>query len=138
MSLRAIHVGLRALGITEEDDRRALYGRVTGKRSLREMGPGEHAAVLAELRRLGFRPGGHRKAAPRADLRLAHVLWRKLHAAGAVERAGAAGLNAFVRSRFGEAWGAAPIDVDAMREPVQIAAVLEALKAMCLRAGVRP
>lgn len=52
---RAIYGGLRALGLSEEEDRRDLYERVTAKRRLREMTPAEKTAVVEELRRLGFR-----------------------------------------------------------------------------------
>ena len=64
------------------------------------------------------------------------MLWGKLHRAGAVDAAGAEGLNAFIRKRFEKAWGAVPIDVDAIQDWKQIATVIEALKAMCLRAGI--
>lgn len=137
-AVKAIYAGLRALGLEDEEERRALYARVTGKRRLREMTPSEKSAVVTELRRLGFRAGGHRKPAPRADLRMAHVLWRRLCSAGVVEGAGAAGLTAFVRRRFAAAWGAVPLDVDHLTDPAQIAAVLEALKAMCRRNGLKP
>jgi hypothetical protein len=69
-------------------------------------------------------------------VRFAHVLWGKLVRAGAVDKAGAAGLNAFIRARFENSWGAVPIDIDAMRDGRQIATVIEALKAMCARAGI--
>jgi hypothetical protein len=69
-------------------------------------------------------------------VRFCHVLWGKLHQVGAVQVKGAAGLNAFIRARFEGKWGAAPIDIDAMQDHRQIAAVIEALKAMCARAGV--
>lgn len=52
---KAIYGGLRALGLSEEEDRRDLYERVTAKRRLREMTPAEKSAVVEELRRLGFR-----------------------------------------------------------------------------------
>ena len=52
---RAIYGGLRALGLSEEEDRRDLFQRVTAKRRLREMTPAEKTAVVEELRRLGFR-----------------------------------------------------------------------------------
>jgi hypothetical protein len=55
-SKTAIHAGLRALGLGEEEDRRALYARVTGKTGLCAMTARERAAVLDELRRLGLRP----------------------------------------------------------------------------------
>jgi hypothetical protein len=69
-------------------------------------------------------------------VRFCHVLWGKLHKAGAVDMAGAAGLNAFVRARFADKWGAAPIDIDALNDHRKIATVIEALKAMCRRAGI--
>lgn len=53
-ALRAIYGGCKQLGI-EEDDRRDLFERVTGKRSLKEMTPKEHEAVIADLRSKGFR-----------------------------------------------------------------------------------
>jgi len=72
-TVKAIYAGLRALGLAEEDDRRDLYARVTGKRRLREMTPAEKEAVLEELRRTGFRgaaaagrAGGRRLAGPYA------------------------------------------------------------------------
>ena len=49
---RAIFAGLKALGITEEDDRRALFERVTGQPSLRAMVASEHDMVEVEIRRL--------------------------------------------------------------------------------------
>ncbi|MFN3938713.1 MAG: phage protein GemA/Gp16 family protein [Gemmobacter sp.] len=138
-SVRAIYAGTAALGMREDEERRDFYERVTGKRRLREMTPQDRAALVEELRRLGFRakPGAARRpAAPRADLRYAHVLWRLLAEAGAVRKPGPAGLNAFARARFGAAWGTVPIDVDALRDRRQIADLVEALKEMCARAGI--
>ena len=143
-AVRTIYAGVRSLGIGEEDERRDLFERVTGKRRLREMSPGDKQAVVDELRRLGFKPapggttgGAHwRPQAGRADLRYCHVLWRLLAEAGAVKVAGARGLNLFVRGRFGAHWGAEPIDFDALRDAGQINDVTRALKDMCRRAGV--
>lgn len=139
-TIRKIHLGCRALGI-EADARHDLQLRLTGKSSLTEMTGAEHQLVIAELKRLGWdadnrATGRKRPAAKRGDVRFCHVIWGKLHQAGAVERAGAAGLNAFVRARFEKAWGAAPLDIDQMTDWRQIASVIEALKAMCGRAGV--
>jgi phage gp16-like protein len=50
-----IHVGLKQLGI-EQEDARDLYERVTAKRSLKLMTSAEHEKVVGELRRLGFQP----------------------------------------------------------------------------------
>lgn len=134
--VRTIHVACKQLGIDAET-RHDLQQRVTGKASLSDMTSSEQEKVLAELKARGFRvAGGKRPAARRGDVRFAHVLWGKLHRAGAVDKAGAIGLNAFVRARFAQAWGAAVLDIDQMRDPGQIAAVIEALKAMCTRAGI--
>lgn len=49
----AINIGMNKLGFAEED-KRDLYERMTGERSLRAMKPQQQQAVLGELRRLGF------------------------------------------------------------------------------------
>ena len=137
---KLIHAGCRELGIDGET-RRDLQRLVTGKASMTEMTEADLESMVQALRARGFRPSPgaapRRRAAERGDVRFAHVLWGKLHRAGAVDKAGAAGLNAFIRARFEKSWGAAPIDIDAMRDGKQIATVIEALKAMCARAGIR-
>lgn len=137
--IRTIHVGCRQLGL-DDDTRRELQLRVVGKASLSDMTPAEQQKVLDALKAEGFTPTGgakvKRAAAARGDVRFCHVLWGMLHRAGAVDVAGAKGLNAFVRARFEKAWGATPIDIDQMRDWQQIAAVIEALKGMCKRAGI--
>lgn len=136
-----IHVGAKALGL-DADTRHDLQLRVTGKASLADMTPAEQQQVADELVKLGFKPGfkgsskARRPAAKRGDVRFAHVLWGKLARGGAVDKAGAKGLNAFVRARFADSWGAAPIDIDTMTDAGRIATVIEALKAMCQRAGI--
>ena len=139
--LKTIHVACRDLGM-DNDTRRDLQLLVTGKDSLTAMTPAEHLAVLEALKAKGFKPSAgkasrtHRRPATRKDIRFCHVLWGKLHKAGAVDLPGAAGLNAFIRARFEKAWGAVPFDIDGLRDWKQIATVIEALKAMCLRAGI--
>ena len=134
--IKLIHVGCKALGL-DHDTRRQLQLVTTGKDSLTAMTLPELTAVVEALRARGFRPvGSKRKAAARGDVRFCHVLWGKLWRASAVDAMGAAGLNAFIRKRFASAWGAAPLDIDQMSDAKQIATVIEALKAMCARAGV--
>lgn len=131
--LKTIYVAARDLGM-DDDTRRHLQLRVVGKASLKDMTEAERALVLDEMKVLGFKPSAgrapRRRAATRGDVRFCHVLWGKLVAAGVVQVPGAAGLNAFVRARFEKAWGAVPLDIDQMRDWKQIAAVIEALKAM--------
>ena len=139
--LKTIHVACRDLGL-DNDTRRDLQVLVTGKDSLTAMTPAEHLAVLEALKQRGFKPSAgkakssHRRPATRGDIRFCHVLWGKLVRAGAVDLPGAAGLNAFIRARFEKAWGAVPFDIDGLRDWKQIATVIEALKAMCGRAGI--
>ena len=133
---KLIHAACRQLGL-DADARRDLQLRVTGKASMREMAEADLRAVAKELKGQGFDPAARRrKAAPRSDLRFIHVIWRLLGEAGALNRPGRAGLNAFIRARFTDKWGSVPIDVDALRDAGQINDVIRALKDWCERAGV--
>lgn len=138
---RMIHAGCRQLGI-DEDTRRDLQLVATGKASLADMSEAELQRVVSALKdrgfSAGFKPGekGRRAPAPRADLRYVHVLWGLLGQAGHLDRPGRDGLNAFLRSRFGESWGAEVIDIDALRDAGQINAVIKALQSMCRRHGI--
>lgn len=134
--IRKVHVGCRQLGLDTET-RHDLQRQVTGKESLSSMTGPELKAVLKALENRGFKPTrGRHKPAPRADLRYVHKLWSLLGEAGALREPGRAGLNAFVRSRFAAKWGSEPADIDMLRDWGQIADLIDALKAMCRRAGV--
>lgn len=143
---KMIHVGCKQLGIDNET-RRDLQRRVTGKASMSGMSEADLRRVVAALKQQGFKPfdnsyRGQRRskgkpAASRSDLRYVHVLWRLLGEAGAVTRPGRDGLNAFIRARYEGKWEFVPIDVDALRDPAQINDVIRALKDWCHRAGVR-
>lgn len=139
---RMIHVGCKQLGI-DQDTRRDLQLVATGKTSMSEMTEADLRIVLDALKKRGFKTGfnraskGRRAAAPRADLRFVHVLWKLLGEAGALRKPGRDGLNAFVRSRFEGKWQSVPIDIDVLSDAGQINDVVRALKDMCRRAGVR-
>ncbi|WP_039017324.1 regulatory protein GemA [Halocynthiibacter namhaensis] len=142
MSIRSlqklVHVGCRELGL-DADTRRDLQLVTTGKSSMSDMSEAELNKLVGELKVRGFRPtdrSAKRPASDRPDIRFCHVMWRLLHEAGVAKVAGAKGLNAFVRSRFEKTWGHVPLDIDHLREPAQIRAVVEALKDWCARAGV--
>jgi phage gp16-like protein len=135
---KMIHVGCRQVGI-DSDTRRDLQLAVTGKASMADMSEAELKLVVNALKDRGFKvskPRRQRKQAPRADLRLVHVLWRKLGEAGALDRPDRDGLNAFIRSRFEATWDSVPADVDMLREWSQIDAVLQALIAWGKRADI--
>lgn len=139
---RQIHVGCKQLGL-DNDARHDLQLLATGKASMADMTVSDLNSVLKALVNRGFKPGfkggpkGKRPPAPRADLRLVHVMWKLLGEANALQKPGRDGLNAFVRSQFEGKWQSVPIDIDALREASQINDVVQALKAMCRRAGVK-
>lgn len=138
---KLVHVGCRELGLDGET-RRDLQLMVTGKASMQDMTDAELQRMVDALKMRGFVPApalSHlrsRPAAPRADVRFCHVMWRLLAQKGAVREPGPAGLNAFVRARFEKKWGHVPIDIDAMREWGEIADVVDALKDWCRREGI--
>ena len=134
---KLIHVGCRELGI-DRDDRHSLQVITTGKESLSDMSESDLLKMVDALKARGFKPDnrGKRPRAGRADVRYCHVLWRLLHEKGIVRVAGADGLNAFIRSRFSEKWGAEPIDIDVMRDWSQINDVVSALQDWCRRQGI--
>ncbi|MVO18265.1 gp16 family protein [Parasedimentitalea huanghaiensis] len=134
-----IHVGCRQLGM-DADARRALQLAVTGKHSMKDM---DHAELLMLIKRLnsdGFKPSSKgpkkHKTASRPDLRLVHVLWAKLGEAGALRDPSRAGLNKFIRARFGNTWSSVPADVDMLRQWPQIDAVIQALRSWGARADI--
>ena len=128
--LARIHIARRDLGLDEETYR-AVLSRIGGRPSARDLDTRALAAVLAEFRRLGWRP----KAPPSAEpprVAKARALWRAGYHLGVVRDPSDAALRAFVKRQAGldsERWltGAA----EARR-------VVEALKSWLSReAGVR-
>lgn len=103
-SISSIHVGFAQLGIAD-DDKRALYSRVTGKDSLRAMTPAQHKAVYDELCRLGFkpmaaRPTGRRKFTGRYAGKL-QALWIAAWNLGLVTDRDDKALEAFIKRQTG-------------------------------------
>ena len=135
---RKIHVGCRELGL-DSDARKALQLVVTGKASMTDMTEADLNAVLKRLKQDGFKASSSGKKhamASRPDLRLVHVLWRKLGEAGELRDTSRAGLNKFIRARFENAWSNVPADVDMMRDHVEIDQVIQALKAWGQRVDI--
>lgn len=139
---RMIHAGCRQLGLDAEA-RRGLQVVATGKASMADMTEAELQAMVQALKDRGFNAGfngsskARRPPAERPDVRYIHVLWKMLGDAGKLDKPGRAGLNAFLRRRFENKWGAVPIDIDTLREPGQINDVIRALKDWCHREGLR-
>ncbi len=84
---KLIFAACRQLGI-DDDARRDLQVSITGKASMRDMADGELRLVVTHLKAAGFKdaaPGRVKhKPAPRADLRLIHVLLEETWRAGAL------------------------------------------------------
>lgn len=126
----AIHVGLKKLGI-EGDDVRDLYERQTGKRSLREMSPKEHEAVIGELRRLGFKQGskGNRKRLEGRFAKKLQAQWIAAWNLGLVRDREDAALLAFVKRQTGIE------HVRFLHYPEDARKAIDALKGWMARAG---
>ncbi|SOC46622.1 uncharacterized protein DUF1018 [Rhizobium subbaraonis] len=129
-AIAAIHTGCKQLGI-DEDGRRAIYERVTGKPSLTLMSSTEKDAVVTELRRLGFstadrRPGGRRQLTGKYAKKL-QALWIAAWNLGVVPDADDAALIGFVKRQT-------PVDdVRFVHHWEDARAVIEAIKARMKR-----
>lgn len=131
-ALRAIHTGCRQLGF-DEDMRRGLYVRVTGKHSAGEMSEAERRRVVEELRRQGFKQvsKGSRKALEGRFAKKLQALWIGAWNLGLVRNRDDAALLAFVKRQTG-------IDhTRFLRDGDDAAKAIEALKGwMAREAGV--
>ncbi len=129
-ALRAIHAGCRLLDY-DEDMRRDLYRTITGKSSAAAMSEGERAAVVAELRRRGFRPAwkGSRKPLEGPYAKKLQALWIAGWNLGLIRNRDDRALLAFVRRQTG-------VDHTRFLHHQQDAAMaIEALKAWLARDG---
>lgn len=139
--IRSVHAAARRLALDEET-RRAVYRRVTGRESLTGMTEAELAATAAEFRRLAPARPGLRKASPKAHVRLVYALWWRLAEAGlaaegartAAERRKA--LNAFLNRRFQTELKGLETEADFLSAALAAKAA-EALKAMAERGGLK-
>lgn len=131
--IRLIHVAVRELALPEESYR-DLLERLTGKRSSAKLKPAELETVLAELKRLGFKPQRAKKAgampqdkSPQA--RKVRALWIELGKAGAVRDRSEAAL---------QHWFAKQTGIEHMRfaRAEHFNTAIEALKDWCHREGL--
>lgn len=129
----AIYAGFAQVGIKDDDDKRALYMRVASKPRLTVMSDSEKEAVVAELRRMGFKPA-LKRANGRAKLSGPYAgklqaLWIAAYNLGIVENRDDAALEAFVKRQTGierERW---------LRYPDDAEKVIGALKGWIAREG---
>ncbi len=130
-ALKAIHAGARALGL-DEDGRRDLMARVTGKRSAGEMSEDERSAVVAEMRRLGFEASSKARRSPSKTVsgpygKKLQALWIAGWNLGVVRSADDAALIAFVKRQTGLS------HERFLRDPADAARAIEALKSWLAR-----
>jgi len=137
-ALRALHATLRQIGL-DDDNKRALYNRITGKSSAKDMTDDERAAVKDELVRLypqlksvskssKTRFNGRSKLSGKYAGKL-QALWIAGWNLGLVRNRDDAALEAFVKRQTG---------LDAVRfchDPKDAAKAIEALKSWLAREG---
>lgn len=126
-----VHIAKKELALTDEDYRATLE-RVTGKRSSKGLSDRALEALLAEFRRLGWKPkagkGGNGFEKP--HVRKIYALWKEAGIVGAVGNASKEALRAFVLRQTGKSAPEFCAPPDANR-------VTEALKAMIRRVEAR-
>lgn len=125
---RAIFAAARDAGL-DEDDRRAVQLRATGKPSLTGMSVADMDKVLVAIRGTGAGRRDRPVGSTRAHVGKIWALWWSLYWLRAVERPEEAALNAWVKRQTG---------VDAVRflDHKSAVNVIEALKAWAAREGV--
>lgn len=138
-----VHLGAKELGL-QEDARRDLMQRVTGKRSAADCTDAELDAILADYKAKGWtptvlrggrpaRPAGEaapfrRPAADHPVARKARAMWISLHQLGVVENPSEKALEAFARRQMGG-------DALAFADQSKGYKLIEALKRIAERVG---
>ena len=125
--MRAIFGACRQRGF-DDDTRRAIVFRITGKASLRDCDPGELGAVLEAIapRKHAASRGNRPRLSPRQ--RLIWSLWQQLADSGLVRRRTMPALESWVRSQTG-------VDKIQWLTGAQEHTVIESLKLWLSRAG---
>lgn len=125
--LAQIHIARQQLGL-EEDDYRSILERVTGKRSSAELSDTQRRAVIAELKRRGFKSrGANRRKSSKPYVRKVFALWGELKRTGVWREPGIASLRAFVKKMAG-------VDDPEFMDHDEARKVIEAMKKMQERA----
>ncbi|MFK5980857.1 MAG: regulatory protein GemA [Rhizobiaceae bacterium] len=130
-AMKAIYVGLKQLGI-EQEDARDLYERVTNVRSLKEMSENQRENVVQELRDQGFKKtsNGHRTLLKGKYAKKLQALWIACWNMGIIKHSSDEALLAFVKRQTG-------LDhTRFMHHAGDAEKVIEALKGMLAREGV--
>lgn len=123
--LAKIHIAKKDLAL-DDDAYRGLLQRVAGVGSARDLSDRQADSVIAELKRLGWKPKAATRApSQRADLRKLYALWGALHA-GPLDRDA---LRSWVAARF-------KVSAPEFLKPDQTREAIEQLKAWQKRVTV--
>ena len=119
--LAQIHIARQQLQL-EDDDYRALLRRVTGKTSSAELSDTQRRAVIAELKRRGFKARGTGRAkSSKPYIRKVFALWGELKREGIWREDGVGSLRAFVKKMAG-------VDDPEFMDYAEATKVIEAMK----------
>lgn len=127
-----IHVARKQLALSEENYR-AILVRITGQNTSSGLNDRQVDDVMAEFRRLGWRPKKAFKPSDKPFVRLIYALWREAAKVGAVSSSSKPALRAFVE-RQTRRGGERGIDDPEFLRAEDARRVSEALKAMIKRA----
>ena len=98
--LAKIHIAKKDLQLRDAEYR-ALLMRVGMVASAKDLSDKAADAVIAEFKRLGWKPKASTKApAERADIRKIYALWGALHAGPQESQGSSEGLRAWTKNRF--------------------------------------
>lgn len=134
-AIAKVHVARAQLRLGE-DAYRDLLERITGARSAGKLSMQQLDAVLAEMRKLGFRaaPAGKPMSA-KAQVRMIHALWKDLQPH--VQDGSESALRAFVQRQTRSPKHPAGVSAPEFLGPHEANLVLEGLKAWLARARTR-
>ena len=126
-----VHKAAKSLNM-DEDDRRAMMERITGKRSMSTMNLRQIGDVLDELRALGWVDGkrskGRRRLASHKEAGKIRALWLSLYHLGEIRDPSEDALATFAKRQTG-------LDDLEWVKQEHAFKVIEALKSWCERAG---
>lgn len=131
-AIAKIHVARKQLALSEENYRSILI-RITGQDTSSVLNDRQVDDVLAEFRRLGWRPKKAFKPSDKPFVRMIYALWKEAARVGAVSTSSKPALRAFVE-RQTRRGGKRGIDDPEFLRAEDARRVTEALKAMIKRA----
>lgn len=134
-STAKIHVARKQLALSDENYR-AILVRITGQDTSSGLNDRQVDAVIAEFRRLGWRPEKAFKPSGKSFVRLIYALWKEAAKVGAVSSSSKPALRAFVERQTRQG-GERGIDDPEFLRAADARRVSEALKAMIERAEER-